>query len=136
MSIITRPESARMDFRGDIEYRDKKGRRVTIGWSELMPNSDAALHAMHRYAQCEHKPHLAPDQYIIKSLRIHYKEIDGARRDLVEQIEIPAGTNPDVRKRKVKAEPHPDFPFVNEDLLSQSQRALQAASAEPNKNPQ
>lgn len=120
-----------MDYRGDIEYIDEKGKRVTVTWSGLQSSTSDALHAMHRYAQCEHKPHLRFDAYTVKRLEVHYKDEDRTRdrRERIERIEIPKGLNPDVRRHKIKPEPHPDFPFVNADLLSQSQKAREASSA-------
>lgn len=131
MSVaVKHAESARQDYRGDIEYTDEKGHKVTIGWSALHSCTVDALHAMHRYAQTEHKPHLKPDQYRIKSLCIHYKDEDRTRerRERIERIEIPAGANEPVRKR-VKADPHPDFPFVDEKLLNESQKLRQASQS-------
>lgn len=122
-----------MDYRGEFVYRDSKGHLTTVTWSGLHPNSDDALHAMHRYAQCEHDPKLKRGEYRVKRLYIVFKE-EFVRKPNVpkvfeQNIEVPAGENPDVTKSKVKPEPHPDFPFVNADLLSQSQKAREASSA-------
>lgn len=126
--INKRPESARMDYRGEIEYLDEKGHKVTVSWSQLCASTVDALHAMHRYAQREHKPHLRHDQYRIKKLGILYKEPDGLRRELYESVEIPAGANEQLVKRE-RSEPHPDFPFVDEKLLNESQRLREASES-------
>jgi len=129
--INKRPESARMDYRGDIEYTDEKGHHVTVSWSALHSCTVDALHAMHRYAQLEHKPHLKPDQYRIKKLGICYKDEArdewGVKKERYESIAIPTGPNEPIVKR-AKHEPHPDFPFIA-DVLSQSQKAREASIA-------
>lgn len=129
MSVVInhRPESARMDYRGDIEYIDDKGHKVTIGWSQLCATTLDALHAMHRFAQCEHKPHLRADQYRIKKLGIWYKDEDRTRKERYEAVEIPTGANEPLKKR-VKHDPHPDFPFVDEKLLNESQKLREASA--------
>lgn len=135
MSVVInrRPESARMDYRGDIEYIDDKGHKVTIGWSKLCATTLDALHAMHKFAQCEHKPHLRADQYRIVKLGIWYRDEDrdektGKREQRYEAVEIPTGANEPLRKR-TKADPHPDFPFVDEKLLNESQRLREASAS-------
>lgn len=131
---VSLPESARMDYRGEFEYRDDKGKLVTVSWAALCSSSIDALHGMHRYAQLEHKPHLKPDQYRIKKLGIWYKDEDRTRerRERYEAVEIPAGPNAAVSRKGGKPpEPHPDFPFVDEKLLTESQRLREEASHEP-----
>lgn len=130
--INHRPESARMDYRGEIEYLDEKGHKVTIGWSKLCATTVDALHAMHLFAQREHKPRLRPDQYRIKKLGILYKDEarddHGVKHERYEAVEIPAGANEQLVKRE-RSEPHPDFPFVDEKLLNESQRLREASES-------
>lgn len=119
-----------MDYRGEIEYRNEQGNNVTVSWSELCASTTDAINAMHRFAQREHNPRLTADQYRIKKLGIWYKDEDRKHTDRYERIEIPTGPNEVIAKR-AKADPHPDFPFVDDKLLNESQKALQAALAEP-----
>jgi hypothetical protein len=121
-----------MDYRGDIEYIDDKGHKVALGWSQLCATTLDALHAMHRFAQCEFKPRLRADQYRIAKLGIVYKDEGrdqwGVKKDRYEAIAIPTGPNEPIVKR-VKAEPHPDFPFVDEKLLNESQKLREASAS-------
>lgn len=131
----TNPYTTRHQYRARIIWKGADGNDRVTHWSDLLQGSIDAIYSVHRFAQREQetnpdrkvvRPRLAPDQYRVEGLELVYKEHTSPYTEHVEPVEIPPGPNPDLRKKDVKKEPHPDFAFIDE-VLSQTQTANQEA---------
>lgn len=111
LSPSPRPESARHQYVAEIAVLQKDGDAKTISWDGLCQSAVDAIHAVHRFAQREYKPHLKPDEYRIKSLCLCYKELNG-KRQYDERVELPDGPNPYIGQRRARMTDNTaDFPL-------------------------
>lgn len=131
---VKHPGSAKHLYVAEIVWTDSENKPRTTPWSELCNSALDAIHGCHRFAQdikCG-KAKLGPKDYRISGLHLSYtaNAKDSGER-LKEFVEIPPGEYPDLHPPRTPKVPHPDFPFVDDELLSQSRKLREASLPAP-----